>query len=67
MEEALFRITIASVNIYRDWFGLRFCLAIDIAVKILTLIKLEVEAGQGSITLLELHFVNVTVNIGTTQ
>ena len=47
MEEALFRNTITSTNFLQDWFGLRFCLAIQ---------KLKVEARQGIITLLELHF-----------
>ena len=30
MEEALFRITITSANFLQNWFGLRFCLAIQI-------------------------------------
>ena len=30
MEEALFRITITSANFLQNWFGLRFCLAMQI-------------------------------------
>ena len=30
MEEALFRITITSANFLQNWFGLRFCLVIQI-------------------------------------
>ena len=30
MEEALFRTTITSANFLQNWFGLRFCLAIQI-------------------------------------
>ena len=49
MEEALFRDTITLANLLvwlkLIWYSFR-CLAIQIAVKILTVIKLKVEAGQ---------------------
>ena len=49
MEEALFRVTITSPTSYRNWLvevNLEMFSNTDIAVNILTLIKLKVEAGQ---------------------
>ena len=62
MEEALFRVTITLANFLQKlvWLKLLGILSdTDIAVNILTLIKLKVELDKGSITLLELANINV--------
>ena len=62
MEEALFRATITLANFLQKlvWLKLFSILSdTDIAVNILTLIKLKVKLDKGSITLLELANINV--------